>query len=163
MANKVYEAPETAVVYKDSDATYTITLNNLAHAAGRIGDQWDRGTGSKPARYRVRCCFAFEATHTIVVGETVAVYLATSDGTNIDGTVGAVDAALTAAQCNNLQLIGLVVVDVVSKDAKITATFDCWIHERYVSPGVFNNTTDHFQADNDASTITFTPYPDEIQ
>lgn len=163
MANKVYEAPEAAVVFKDTDGTYTLILNNLAHAAGRISKQVDRGTGSKPARHRVRCCFAFEATHTIVVGETVAVYLATSDGTNIDGTVGAIDAALTAVQCNNLQLIGLVVVDVVAVDTKITATFDCYIHERYYSVGVYNSTTDHMAAHNDVSTITITPYPDEIQ
>ena len=161
---KVYAAPGAPVVFKDSDATYTLTLNNLANAVGRISDQWDRGAGAAlPDLYRVRCCFAFEATHTIVVGERINVYLATSDGTNIDGTVGAVDAALTAAQCNNLRLIGTVIVDVVSKDAKITAAFDCIINERYVSVGVLNNTSDHMQADNDASTITFTPYPPDIQ
>ena len=163
MANIVYEAPGTAVVFKDTDGTYTITLNNLAHAAGRISKQVDRGAGSKPARHRVRCCFAFEATHTIVLGETVPVYLATSEGTNIDGTVGAIDAALTSDQCRNLYLIGVVVVDVVAVDTKITATFDCYIHERYYSIGIYNSTTDHMAAHNDVSTITVTPYPDEIQ
>jgi hypothetical protein len=160
---KIYETPGTPVVFKDSDATYTLALNNLAHGAGVISDQWDRGTGSLPGFYRVRCCFAFEATHTIVVNERVDIYIATSDGTNIDGTVGATSAALTAVQCTNLQKIGSVIVDVVSKDAKITATFDVMLHERYVSVGVFNNTSDHCQADNDASTITFTSYADDIQ
>jgi hypothetical protein len=161
--NKIYEAAGTPIVFKDSDGTYTITLNNLATGVGRISKQWDRGAGAQPAFYRVRCAFAFEATHTIVVGEKIPVYLATSDGTNVDGTVGTADAALTAAQCNNLQMIGQVVVDVVSKDAKITAAFDVQLHERYVSVGVMNLTSDHMQADNDANTITFTPYPPDIQ
>jgi hypothetical protein len=162
-SQKVYVTPGTPVVFKDTDGTYTITLNNLANGVGRISKQWDRGAGSQPDLYRVRCSFAFEATHTIVVGERINVFLATSDGTNVDGTVGTSDAALTANQALNLRQIGVVVVDVVSKDAKITATFDCLICERYVSVGVLNNTSDHMQADNDANTITLTPYPSDIQ
>jgi hypothetical protein len=161
--NKVYALPEAAVTFKDSDATYTLALNNLANGIGVISDQWDRGTGAKPIKYLMRCVFAFEATHTIVVGEIINVYLATSDGTNIDGTVGAAAAALTAAQCNNLIGPFPVIVDAVVKDQKITATFLVEIYARYVSVGVMNNTSDHMQADNDASLISFTPYTDEIQ
>ena len=159
---KILALPEAAVTFKHSDATYTLQLDGLANGVGRISKQWDRGTGAKPVMYRVRCSFAFEATHTVVVGTTVPVYIATSDGTNIDGTVGAIDAALTAVQCNNLVMIGQVIVDVVAKDTKITATFDLMIYDRYVSVGVMNNTADHM-ADGDLCTISFTPYTDEIQ
>jgi len=161
--NKVYALPEAAVTFKDSDATYTLALNNLANGIGVISDQWDRGTGAKPIKYLMRCVFAFEATHTIVVGSIINVYLATSDGTNIDGTVGAAAGALVANQCLNLIGPFPVIVDVVAADTKITATFLVEIYSRYVSVGVMNNTADHMAAHDDASLISFTPYTDEIQ
>ena len=163
-SQKVYATAGTAATFKDSGGTAAMTLQNLANGVGRISAQWDRGSGaSLPIRHRVRCVFPFQATHTVVVGTYVEVYLATSDGTNIDGTVGTADAGLTAVQCNNLRLIGLVIVDVVAADTKITATFTVDLYERYVSVGVFNNTADHLQDDANAASITITPYPDDIQ
>jgi hypothetical protein len=155
--------PGTPIVFKDTDATYTITLNNLAHAAGQFADQWDRGAGAKPSTYRVRCTFQLEATHTGVLGERIEVYMATSDGTNQDGTLGTSTAALTADKKQNLKLIGIVLLDQVAKDVSMTRTFTVEILDRYVTFGVWNNTTDHLRAEDDFSTITVTPYTDEIQ
>jgi hypothetical protein len=161
---KIYATAGTPATFKDSGGTVVITLQNLANTVGRISAQWDRGAGaSLPIRHRVRCVFPFQATHTVVVGTWVSVYMATSDGTNIDGTVGAADAALTANQALNLKLIGIVVVDAVAADQKITGTFDVDIYERYVSIGVMNNTADHLQDDANACIITITPYPEDIQ
>ena len=40
MANKVYVAPETALVFKGSGGDAVITLNNLAAAAGGTTIRW---------------------------------------------------------------------------------------------------------------------------
>lgn len=163
MANKIYAAPETAVTFKDSGGTAVLTLNDLANGVGRISAQWDRGTGSKPMLYRMRCVLPLQATHTAVIGEAISIYLATSDGTDVDGTVGTSDAALTTDKRRNLQFIGNVIVDVVQGDAKLTATFTVEIFDRYVSVGVWNGTSDHLQADANAGVISLTPYAPEIQ
>jgi len=114
-------------------------------------------------RHRMRCVFPLQATHTAVLGTAIEVYLATSDGTDIDGTVGAADAALTTDKRNNLQFVGCVFVDVVAGDAKLTGTFTVYLYERYVSVAVWNATADHFQDDANACYITVTPYPDDIE
>jgi len=161
MPNKVYAAPETALVFKDSGGDAVITLQNLAAAAGRISAQYDRGAGSHARLYKWRAKMPFETAP--VVGEYVELYLAESDGTDIDGLVGASDAALTAAQATNLSMIGIVKVQTTDADTAFTCSGYCLISERYFSVGVMNTTADNLQNDANAASITFIPVPDEIQ
>ena len=161
MANKIYAATETPVVFQDSGGTEPITLANLAAGAGRLSDQYDRGTGSKPRLYKWRAKFAFETAP--VVSEYVEVFLAESDGTTADAGVGASDAALTAGQKLNLSLIGIVKVQTTDVDTGFVASGYCLISERYFSVAVWNAAADNLQNDANASSITFTPVPDEIQ
>ncbi|MFZ5829120.1 MAG: hypothetical protein ACOY3P_03495 [Planctomycetota bacterium] len=162
MANKVYRAIETAIRFKDSDATYTLTLNNLAATTGgRISDRVDRGAGSLPRRYRWKAVMQFETAP--VVGEHVAIYIAQSDGTNADGNVGSSDAALTAAVAANLDCIGIVRVQTTDADSSMIASGVCTIDERYYSVGVLNKTADNLRAENDYSWVELTPIPDELQ
>lgn len=160
---KVLQLPEAAASFKDSGGTAVMTLQNLANAVGRVSAQWDRGTGAKPATYRARCVFPLQATHTAVLGEAIEVYIASSDGTDVDGDVGTADAALTTDKCRNLALLGVVQVDVVAADAELTKTFTVEIFDRYVSLGVMNKTSDHLQDDANECYITLTPYTPEIQ
>lgn len=162
MANKVYRAIETAIRFKDTDATYTLTLNNLAATTGgRISDRVDRGAGSLPREYRWKACVQFETAP--VVGERVEIYLAQSDGTNADGNVGSSDAALTAAVAANLTLIGTVIVQTTDADASFIASDTCTIDERYFSVGVLNKAADNLRAEDDYSWVELTPIPMEIQ
>ncbi len=168
MANKVYRAIETAIRFKDTDATYTLILNNLAATTGgRISDRADRGAGSQPRRWRWKAVVQFETAP--VVGECVEIWLCQSDGTNEDGNVGAVDAALTAAKAANLQLLGCVVVETTDAYDGSTGAYEniasgwCEIDERYFSVGVLNKTADNLAAHDDISWVEFTPIPDEIQ
>jgi hypothetical protein len=115
-------------------------------------------------RYRVRATIKVKGDHATVAGDAVELYLCTSDGTNIDGTMGASDAALTTDKRRNLQFIGCVVVDVAATAATVfTATFEISIYERYISIGVWNGTTDSTNATANASLVVLTPYPDDIQ
>lgn len=162
MPNKVYVARETPIVWSDTTGDLAMTLNNLAAGAGRIGARKDFGAGSTSQWYSWRLTVQFETAP--VVGETIEIYLATSDGTEEDAQVGTTDAALGSTDDRkNLHLIGILIVTSTDADHDMTASGICRIPTRYVSPVVFNNTADNLQATNDTGEFTLTPIPDEIQ
>lgn len=146
----------TPVVWGDTAGDLVLLLNNLAAGAGRVGAQKDWGTGAQPDEYNWRFTCQFETEP--VVDETIDLYLSTSDGTEEDGQVGIIDAALSAEnKLKNLMYIGSLTVDVATVDIDFTASGVCRIPERYVCPVVFNNTVDNLQATNDTGEFTLTP------
>ena len=160
--NKVYVAYETPITFGDSGQTVTMTLLNLAVGAGRISPRVDRGTGSKPSRYFWRMTIQLETAG--AVGEMVELYLSESDGTNPDGEVGVVDAALTSDKRRNLGLpFGIVQVDTTATATNMTASGVVEIYDRYFSIGVWNGTTDNLENTTNACKLTLTPVPDDIQ
>jgi hypothetical protein len=162
MANKVYVARETAIVWSDTAGDLAMTLNNLAAGAGRVGAQKDLGAGSTPEWFTWRLTVQFETAP--VVGETVEVYISTSDGTEEDGQEGVADAALGSSDSlKNMMLIGVLVVTSTDADHDMTASGVCRIPTRYFQPVVYNNTADNLQATNDTSELTITPIPPELQ
>lgn len=161
MANKVYTVRETPIVWSDSAGDLVMTLNNLAASAGRVGAQKDFGTGSTAGWYNWRLTVQFETAPE--VGETIEIYLSTSDGSEEDGQVGTTDDSVAEDELKNLQLIGLLVVTSNDADHDMTASGRCFIPTRYVSPVIFNQTVDNLQATNDTGEFTLTPAPDELQ
>ena len=160
--NKIYRSVGTAVRFKDTDATYTITLNNLAYGVGRVSDVWDRGDAHLPVLYRWRACINFETAP--VIGEYVEIWKFASDGTAADGVVGASDAALTAGQCSNGKLMGIVVAQAASADVNFIASGITELWDRYVSVGMFNKSAgDNLQATNDTCWIELTPMIYEVE
>lgn len=162
MANKVYIAPETAITFQDSGGTVVLAMQNLAFGVGRISAQRDRGAGSLPGRHRWQAKIQFDTAP--ILNEVVEIYLAQSDGTYVDGTLGTADAALIAAKKVNLKLIGRVIVDTVSTGVDIVARGVFMIYDRYYSIGVWNASAgDNLKNTANANSITITPFPDEIQ
>jgi hypothetical protein len=164
MANKIYTAPETAILFADSAQTPTaqITLANLAAGAGRVSAQHDKGSGSKAAWFKWRATFQFDTAP--VVSETVLIYVSTSDGTDEDGQEGTSDAALGSTNSlPNMQLIGVFIVTSTDASHDMTTSGICHIPDRYFSVVVHNNTADNLKNDTSVNTITFTPIPDEVQ
>jgi hypothetical protein len=162
MANKVYRAIETAITFKDSGGDAVITLANLGFGDGRLSAQYDRGAGSKPARYKWKGVFQFESAP--AVGERVEIYLAESDGTSADGAVGTSDAALTAGQKSNLKMIGIVLAQTTDTATNFIASGLCTIWERYISVGVWNASAGaNLENTANANFVTLTPMPEEIQ
>lgn len=162
MANLVYRALETPIVFAESGGDAVITLINLGFGAGRVSARYDRGAGSKPRLYAWRAVFQFETAP--VVGELVEVYLFESDGTYVDGSIGTSDAALTTDKRRNGRLIGVVVVDTTSTATDIVAGGLCMIQERYVSVGVWNGSAgDNLENTANANRIILTAVPDELQ
>ncbi len=162
MPNKVYIARETPVVWSDTTGDLAITINNLAAGAGRVGARKDFGAGSTSEFYSWRFTCQFETAP--VVGETVDLYLSTSDGTEEDGQVGTADAALDAEDTlQNLLYLGSLVVTSTDADHDMTVSGTARIPTRYVSPVVWNDTADNLQATNDTGEFTLTPIPPEVQ
>lgn len=161
MADKVYVARETAIVWSDTAGDLVMTLNNLATTALRLGARKDWGAGSTSEWYEWRLTVQFETAP--VVGETVLVYLSWSDGTEEDGQLGIADAAGDANSVKNMKLIGVLVVTSTAPAHDMTASGICRIPTRYVSPCIHNNTADNFKATNDTSEFTLTPIPPEVQ
>lgn len=161
MATKIYVARETATVWDDSAGDLVLTFNNLAAAAVRIGARKDFGAGSTAEFYEWRCTVQFETAP--VVGETVNLFLSTSDGTQPDGEMGAADAAGTVNATKNCNFIGAVVVTSTDAAHDMTASGVCRIDTRYVSPVVENATADNLKATANTSEFTLTPIPPESQ
>lgn len=162
MANKVYTAPETTITFRDSAGDVVMTLQNLATGAGRVSARYDRGAGSKPKLHEVTVVIQQESNGT--AGEVIEVYLFQSDGTYMDGTLGASDAALTTDKRRNGMLIGVVVIDNTTNSVDVVARFtDVPITSRYYSLGVWNATAVSLKNTANTSRIIVTPIPDEVQ
>ena len=162
MANLIYYAPQTPVVFSDSDGDVVLTLQNLGFGAGRISARVDRGAGSKPGLYRVRSVFQWVASPAAT--DYAEIYLAGSDGTYPDGNVGTADAALASTQLNNLQLISVVSAEVATGAANRIGAGLFEILDRYYSIGVFNRSaTKNLVNTANVSRVILTPVPPEVQ
>ena len=162
MANKVYVAPETAISFKSSGGDVVFTPASVANGAGRISAQWDRGSGSKPARYVWRV--HTKAAAALAVGVALEIYFATSDGTDVDGNQGTSDAAFSAAdKRRNLQFVGTVVADSTTNGEVQISSGVVEIYTRYVSVVWWNALGQSLTGTNGDHTFTLTPVPDEIQ
>lgn len=163
MPNKVYYAPETAIVFKSSGGDAVITCTSLANNAGRVGAQFDRGTGSKPQRFRWE--FECKLVATPTLGNTISLYLATAQANSAspDGNVGTADAALSALdKRRNLQFLGVVEIDVAGTTL-MKGSGVCEIESRYISGVVVNEGGSAFSATATDTVFTLTPIPPEIQ
>lgn len=161
MPNKVYTAPETAVVFQESGGNVVITLLNMLTGVGRVSARYDKGTGSQPSWWHWAATFQLDTTP--VVGELINLYVALSDGTLEDGDVGTADAAILEPVLANLHFIGSVVVQVATATVDFRASGFIYIPTRYFSIAVFNKTADSLENTANVNTISMTPIPDEIQ
>jgi hypothetical protein len=162
LTNNIYRALETTLTFRDSSGDAVITLQNLAFGAGRVSARYDRGAGSLARIFEWRAIVQFETAPAL--GELVEIYLVTSDGTYVDGTLGTADAALSSDKRKNSKLIGCIVVDTTSTATDIVASGFCLINTRYFSVGVWNGSAgDNLKNTANTSRIIFTPSPDQVQ
>jgi hypothetical protein len=161
--NLVYRALQTAITFKESGGSAVLTLNNLAHGAGRISARYDRGAGSQPEDFLLKSVLCWETAG--VVGERVEIYIVESDGTDAEGALGTADAAWTDANIKpNLRIACINTTQATTGDAKNVASRRVTITERYFSIAVWSaSAASHLQADDNASYIILTPVPPDVQ
>lgn len=161
MSGKIYRAIETPITFQDSGGSAVITLQNLPANYLRISAQYDRGAGSLPAKYQWRAVLRWASTP--VVAKWAEIYLAQSDGTYVDGSVGTSDSYIgTEEQLRNLLWLGNVVVQSATTGNMI-ASGECTIVDRYISVGIANRGNVALFNTANVSKIILTPVPDEIQ
>ncbi len=164
MANKVYINPETELRFADSAQTpdKDLTLAGLAAGAGRVSARHDLGASARSEWYEWRATFRFQTAP--VVGETVDLYLSSSNGIDEDGQEGTVDAALgTTDSLKNMHYIGSVVVTSTDANHPMTASGICRIVARYFSVVVHNNTADQINTATTVNKVMITPISPEVQ
>ena len=163
MVNKIFQAAETAITWRNTGGTNLLTLTSVAAGAGRQGARHDLGTAARSPLFMWRAFVKFATVP--VVGETVDIYLITSDGTNPDNDDGTGDIAVSAEdKLRNLKLIGSIIVD----EASISPTFvasggPIIIPDRYVHPAIWNSTADALSATAADHGFDLTPVPREVQ
>jgi hypothetical protein len=162
MANKIYGTPETAISFKETAGDVTFTPKNVANNAGRISAQWDRGSGAKPTIYKWRA--HTKAAAALAVGQSLEIWFATSDGTDVDGNQGTTDAAFAASdKRRNLQYVGSIFSDSVTNGEVQIGSGLVEIRDRYVSVVWWNTFGQALTNTAGDHTFTLTAVPDEIQ
>ena len=162
MANKVYIAEETAKTWTDTGGDYALDLGSLAADGVRVGAQGDLGAAPRADQYMFK--FVVDGFDTApVVGETVDLYIATSDGNYVDGDVGTADAAGFTADLPNLMYLGSASVQTTTAADNLIISGVCQIAQRYVSPVIHNNTADALLGTSDSHKFILTPVPAEVQ
>ena len=162
MANKVYIAEETAKTWTDTGGDYTLDLGSLSADGVKVGAQGDLGAAPRADQYQFKLVIdGFDTAP--VVGETVDLYLAFSDGTYVDGDVGTADAAGFTADLPNLMYAGSASVQTITAGDNLIISGLVQITQRYVSPVIHNNTADALLGTADAHKFILTPVPPEVQ
>lgn len=170
-ANKILVSKGTPLLFADTAQTEDVALTLSALAAGtgcttacnRCSTLYTKtGANLKSQKWEMRP--HIQLTGTNVVGETVEFYIATSDGTNIQGNVSTTDATFDVNKRKNLTFVGILTVDQTSSNTTMVAAFtDITINESAFSVCVSNQTTLPFKTDTAIHGITMTPMDVEVQ
>lgn len=164
MANQIKLNVGSLITFKSTGGTVLFTPTSVAQNAGRVSAQWDRGAPPYASRFAWRA--VSKANATVVIGDTLAdIYAATSDGTNIDGTPGTSDAALSSIEkARNMQWIGSLIVEATAA-AQVVASGIIELPERYFSVVWINRLSTNVPLSATATDHLFQLLPilDEIQ
>lgn len=165
MPTKFYHAPESAITFAPSGGTEPITLTSLANGAGRVSDQLDRGSGSKPGLYTIQ--IKTKAAAALAVGVQLRVYLIESSvSADVPGNLGVSDAAVSSE--DKLRNLGAPVVSINADstsngEVQISNAVPVMILSRYVSVVAWNALGQALTGTGSDHVITLVPVPPESQ
>jgi len=142
MANESYINNGTSLsINGEVGADYAFSVEGLTNAAGRVSAQINLGVAPRPSVYQWSCEVQFQATPTQY--GTLDLYIAEApdgDSTQIDGDVGASDAALGDVDMRyNLRYIGSVVSENAAASEKCVASGEFVTYNRYISIVGYND------------------------
>jgi hypothetical protein len=166
MADKIYQHDESVLHFVPATAAQAedvaFEVHNLAAGAGRQSAQLDLGVSARATWYAWRAFVQFATIP--VVGETVDIYIKTSDGTHPDNDDGTSEGAVSSDdKLKNLTLIGTIVVDEAVADIEMVASGVVSLDARYVQIVFENSTADALTNDVDENGFNLTPVPQEVQ
>jgi len=136
MANETLIDNGTAkLINGEAGADYAWSVEGLANAAGRVSAQIDLGVAPRAYMYKWSCEVQFQATPTQGLGlELYKAGAPDADSTQIDGDVGASDAALGDVDMRrNLKTVGYVVSENAAASEVCVASGMFEHYERYLT------------------------------
>jgi len=155
MANEVYQVIGTPITFKSSGGSVVWTPAGTTTLQGRKSASWDRGESPQPEEYSWRAKIAWQ--NTPVVGEAIDFYIATSDGTIIDGTTTAGDATFTDTDAlPNMLYVGSLIADMTTTDS-VQGSGVFRMYERYGVLVMVNNGTETLSATDGDHEFIATP------
>lgn len=141
MANEAYIKTGAALLISGAaGAAYAWSVEGVASAAGRVSAQIDLGASPRPGTYIWSCKVQFQATPTQGLGlELYKAGAPDGDSAQIDGDIGATDAALGDVDMRrNLVAIGYVVSENAAASEVCTASGRFDHFARYLSLVAYN-------------------------
>lgn len=167
-ANKVYIAPETAIVWTDSGGDELLDLGGAAAGTSTMGSFADLGPSSRSEYYNFELLIdGFDTAP--VVGESVDLYFSQSIATtNFDGNpttdpTTSAEGTITIDQLKNCMFVGSAVVYSTTVTDELKSTGIVRLTSRYVSVVVHNNTADALESTSETHKVTLIPIPPEVQ
>ena len=141
MANETFIDNGTAkLINGEAGADVAWSVEGLTNANGRVSAQIDLGVAPRAYMFKWSCEVMFDATPTQGLGlELYKAGAPDADATQIDGDIGASDAALGDVDMRrNLKLIGYVVSENAAATEKCVASGMFEHYERYLSLVAYN-------------------------
>lgn len=141
MANEAYILKGTSILFNgEVGANVAFSVEAVANGAGQVSAQRDLGAAPRPGRYSWSCELQWQATPT--QGAVLELYVSgapDADSTQIDGDIGATDAALGDVDMRrNLRYIGCVTSENAAASEKCVASGLFEHTERYISIVAYN-------------------------
>lgn len=166
MANAVYINKGTTLLFNgEAGANVAWSMEAITNGAGRVSTQHDLGVDPRPYRFSWSCELQWQATPT--QGAVLELYIAGApdgDSTQIDGDIGATDAALGDADMRrNLKFIGVVVSENAAASEKCVASGVFEHYDRYISLVGYNGAGAAINATDSNFRFDLTPMYDEVQ
>jgi len=155
--------PGTAITFADSGGTVTMAFSAKASGGGQTSALSDLGAGAHVSLFQAQCSISLTGTN--VVGQGLEYYVVTSqDGATLDGGVTANAAWATSDKRRNLTWIGTLVVDQVTTNTTMIATFrNIYLPARYFALGFFNGSALPVETSTTKHKCVFTPMPIQMQ
>lgn len=168
MAGEIYFNQGTAKVWQDSSGDYTMTLQNLATVAARVGARGDFGAAPRPAF--VRWYMHVEWATAPTIDQTVELYLGGWDlDTPADptGQLPSTDTGYAAGAAGLSKRKNLLLAGTVAAETAAVGPFSAggiiMFPYRYCSPFVYNGGGTALKNTANASYVRLTPYYAAVQ
>lgn len=166
MANEAYIKTGTALLVNgEAGAAYAWSVEGLTNNNGRVSAQIDLGASPRPGLYKWSCEVQFQATPTAGAGlELYKAGAPDGDATQIDGDIGATDAALgNITMRRNLTSFGFVSSENAAASEKCNNSGVFEHADRYLSLVAVNASGATVNATDSNFIFTLQPYSWQAQ
>ena len=169
MAGEVYIEDGSTITWGDSGTTYTMTLQNLATVAGRVGARADLGAWPRPIVYRWYLEIEWAVAPTI--DQVVELYFGGWDNdtgpASAMGQLPSTDTSYAAASADLSKRKNLLPAGVVTAETAAVGPFSSGgliaLPYRYVSPMIYNGGGQALKNTANACVLRLTPVYSQVQ